>query len=46
MTGFLDDLALRSATWQAFERLVARYLFARGFDSVRVVGGSGDGGPT
>jgi superfamily II DNA or RNA helicase/Holliday junction resolvase len=44
VTGFLDDLALRSATWQAFERLVARYLFARGFDSVRVVGGSGDGG--
>jgi superfamily II DNA or RNA helicase len=44
VTGFLGELSLRSASWQAFERVVARYLQAAGWQSVRVVGGSGDGG--
>lgn len=41
---FLSDLVLSSATWQAFERLVSRLLLVSGFDSVMVVGQSGDGG--
>jgi len=44
VTGFLEERSLRSATWQAFERVVARYLFIAGWQSVRLVGGSGDGG--
>mgnify|MGYP001243533120 CR=1 FL=1 len=44
MTGFLGERSLRSVTWQAFERIVARYLMAAGWQSVRLVGGSGDGG--
>jgi superfamily II DNA or RNA helicase len=44
MSGFLSELSLRSASWQAFERVIARYLQAGGWQSVQVVGGSGDGG--
>ncbi len=44
MSGFLDERSIRSGTWQAFERVVARFLFAGGWKSVRLVGGSGDGG--
>ena len=33
-----------SGTWQAFERLVCRYLVYRNFEGVRVVGTSGDKG--
>ncbi len=44
MSGFLDEHSIRSGTWQAFERIVARYLFVGGWKSVRLVGGSGDGG--
>ena len=44
MSGFLDERSIRSGTWQAFERVVARYLFTGGWTSVSLVGGSGDGG--
>lgn len=44
MSSFLSDLAITSASWQAFERLVARLLLERGFTYVAVVGESGDGG--
>jgi superfamily II DNA or RNA helicase len=44
MSSFLSDLAITSASWQGFERLVARLLLERGFAYVSVVGESGDGG--
>lgn len=43
-TGFLDSRRLLLGPWQAFERDVARLLVANGFDDVRIVAGSGDGG--
>jgi len=41
---FFDQRVVRSCSWQALERLVVRYAIARGFQNVRQVGGSGDGG--
>jgi len=43
-SSFLSDVAITSASWQAFERLVARLMTERGFTYVAVVGESGDGG--
>lgn len=33
-----------NGTWQNYERLVCRYLFYKGYDTPRIVGGSGDKG--
>ena len=41
---FLNIIRLREGPWQAFERLIARYLEHGGFTDVAVVGGPGDGG--
>ena len=41
---FITKEILRSCTWQAFERLIARSFITAGFNGVRVVGGSGDRG--
>ena len=41
---FLNSNSLSSGPWQAFERLIARLMLARGFQDVRLVGGSGDRG--
>lgn len=41
---FLDERRLLHGPWQAFERDVARLLLMKGFEDVRVVGGSGDRG--
>jgi superfamily II DNA or RNA helicase len=41
---FLDAALLRDISWQAFERLIARLLWSLGYDSVRMVGQSADGG--
>ena len=41
---FLTADSLSAGPWQAFERLVARLMLARGFRDVRLVGGSGDRG--
>src|SRR5437868_6211054 len=41
---FADVEIIRHCGWQAFERLVARLLICKGFNGVRVVGGSGDKG--
>lgn len=35
---------LNYGPWQAFERSVARFLIHDGYDDVRLIGGSGDGG--
>src|SRR4051794_36937902 len=44
MSSFVGDAAIASATWQAFERLVARLLASEGYEYVSLVGRSGDGG--
>lgn len=44
MNLFMNDLNLRSGTWQAFERIVSRLLAHEGFDGIRLVGQSGDRG--
>lgn len=41
---FLNPNSLAAGPWQAFERLIARLMLARGFRDVRLVGGSGDRG--
>lgn len=41
---FLSAATLNRASWQGLERSVARYMLAAGWDSVRVVGQTGDGG--
>lgn len=41
---FLSPETLQGISWQAFERLVARLLLHEGFDGVRLVGESNDGG--
>ena len=41
---FLHTQRLLRGPWQAFERDVARLLVCNGFDDVRLIGGSGDGG--
>jgi superfamily II DNA or RNA helicase len=41
---FINDLVLSTMSWQAFERLIHRLLITRGYQHVRLVGGSGDGG--
>lgn len=41
---FLDARSLSGLSWQAFERVVARLLLHEGFDDIRIVGRSGDGG--
>lgn len=40
----VTDVNLAGTGWQAFERTVQRLLIARGFQSVQLVGASGDGG--
>lgn len=40
---FINSESMRG-TWQAFERLVCRYLEVRNFEGVRIVGASGDRG--
>lgn len=44
MNSFITDAIIGSGSWQALERLVARYLQERGFTYVAVIGESGDGG--
>ena len=44
MTRFLGEVAISTASWQAFERMVARLLYSEGFEYATVVGTSGDGG--
>lgn len=44
MDTFLSLKRLRNGTWQAFERVIARYLEHGGFQGVDVVGGPGDRG--
>lgn len=41
---FLADEILKGTDWRAVERAVARVMTHCGWDSVRIVGGSGDGG--
>ena len=41
---FLNLIRLKEGPWQAFERLIARYIEHGGFEDVSVVGGPGDGG--
>lgn len=41
---FYDQRVVRGCSWQALERLVARYAIAKGYKNVRQVGGPGDGG--
>lgn len=41
---FVEKLNIKSCTWQAFERMVARLLMYDGYTNVRQVGGSGDHG--
>lgn len=41
---FITREILKKCSWQAFERLIARLLIVRGYEGVRVVGGSGDKG--
>src|SRR5688500_12237424 len=40
----IDDRSLASISWQGFERLVHRLLILKGFDGVRQVGQTSDGG--
>jgi superfamily II DNA or RNA helicase len=42
--GFLSDVRLLRGPWASLERDVARLMSLHGFESVRLVGGSGDGG--
>ena len=44
MADFLDLRRLMSGPWQALERDVARLMILTGFEDVRIVGGTGDGG--
>jgi superfamily II DNA or RNA helicase len=45
MTGpFFGDWAVSSSSWAAFERLVLRLIFAKGYQHASVIGRSGDGG--
>lgn len=44
MTAFLSQETFRDLSWQALERLVARLLYHVGFEGVRIVGQSHDGG--
>lgn len=41
---FVDLASLGAGTWQAFERSVCRLLLCEGFEGVRLVGRSSDGG--
>ncbi len=41
---FFTEASLRSGTWQAFERSIARLMMYDGFDAVRLVGQTGDRG--
>lgn len=43
-SGFLNARRLMDGPWQSFERDIARLLLQSGFEDVRIVGGSGDGG--
>lgn len=42
MTSFINARRLELGPWQAFERMVARYLEHGGFKDVQIVGGTGD----
>jgi superfamily II DNA or RNA helicase len=42
--GIFSQYTLSFGPWQAFERSVARFLIHDGYDNVRLIGGSGDGG--
>jgi len=45
MTGpFFGDWAVSSSSWAAFERLVLRLIYAKGYQHASVVGQTGDGG--
>ena len=44
MPNFINVRRLQEGTWQAFERMIARFLAHAGFNEVAVVGGSGDKG--
>ena len=44
MPGFLGIERISQGPWQALERSLQRFLMHLGFEDVRVVGGSGDGG--
>ena len=44
MPGFLGIERISQGPWQALERAIQRLLIHAGFDDVRLVGGSGDGG--
>ena len=44
MPGFLGIERISQGPWQALERAIQRLLVHAGFDDVRLVGGSGDGG--
>jgi len=41
---FISEQTLDNCTWQAFERIICRLLIHGGFDNVRLVGTSSDGG--
>lgn len=41
---FISDASLSGVTWQAFERMILRLLQQEGYDGVRLVGRSSDGG--
>ena len=44
MPGFLGIERISQGPWQALERAIQRLLVHAGFDDVRLVGGTGDGG--
>ena len=44
MPGFLGIERISQGPWQALERAIQRLLIHAGFDDVRLVGGTGDGG--
>ena len=44
MPGFLGIERISLGPWQALERAIQRLLIHAGFDDVRLVGGTGDGG--
>ena len=44
MPGFLGIERISQGPWQALERALQRFLVHAGFDDVRLVGGTGDGG--
>ncbi len=44
MPGFLGIERISQGPWQALERAIQRLLIHSGFDDVRLVGGTGDGG--